>query len=162
MKVYDRYAQAFFELSKTEKEISNALYIKNFLSKEVASFLNNPIIDTEHKKEIVSTIATTEVLKNFLNFMLDKKRFDFTSFIEALEKLSDKKNQIIRGKAVTAFELSSKLKNTLEATFFKKISKKVIFEYEIDNSILGGIRVEIGGIIFEDTLINKLNKIKNL
>lgn len=162
MKVYDRYARAFFELSKTDKESLEILNMKKSLDKEVEAFFNNPIVDVEHKKEVVNSLATTKGLRTFLKFMLDKNRFDFRSFVNAFEKLSDKKNQLVRGKVITASELSSESKKNLEKTFFKKLNKKVIFEYETDKAILGGVKVEIDGTVFEDTLANKLNRLQNI
>lgn len=162
MKIYDRYAQAFFELVKTKEELLDVLNLEKLLDKEVESFLKNPVADIEHKKQVTDTIASTQALQTFLKFMLYKGRFDFLAFVKAFEKLSDQKNQIVRGKVTTAVEFSLVARKQLEDTFLKKLNKKVIFKYEINKAVLGGIRAEIEGTVFEDTLANKLNKFKNI
>ena len=162
MNVYNRYAQALFDLAKDKDQIADIYNFKSNLDKDVQDFFSNPVISFEDKNKIIDMMVKTKLVKFFLKLMLDRGRTDFLSCIKSFEKISDMKNNLARGKVVSAIPLSKEEKKILDTVFLEKINKKVIFEYEIDKSILGGIKVIIGGLVFEDTLSNRLNKLKEI
>ena len=120
MNVYNRYAQALFDLAKDEGQITDIYNFKSNLDKEVQDFFNNPVISSEDKNKIVDIMTKTELVKKFFKLMLDRGRTDFLSCIKSFEKISDIKNNIARGKVISAVFLSKEEKKMLETVFFGK------------------------------------------
>ena len=160
MKVYSRYARAFFEILEESKQTYDFEKFKKNLTKKVIDYFNNPIIDQQKKNQVIEKITDFEPLKKFLKFLINKKRFDICSCISEIQKINDKKNNILRGVVTTATTLSTNSKKMIENIFSKKLNKKLIFDYNTDPNVLGGIRVLIGDVVFEDTIKNKLNRLK--
>ena len=56
------------------------------------------------------------------------------------------------------FKQDAKLKKVIE----NLLGKKVLIDYVINPKILGGLRVQCGSKMFDNSLINKLNYLENI
>lgn len=56
--------------------------------------------------------------------------------------------------------LSQESKEKIEILFRKKVEGQVDFVYEIDESIIGGIKVFDGSIVYDGTISGKLEQIR--
>ncbi|MBK5215483.1 MAG: F0F1 ATP synthase subunit delta [Candidatus Pacebacteria bacterium] len=79
-----------------------------------------------------------------------------------LEKIVDKKEGTIRAKISSKIKLNEKITNEIEDFIKKRYSaKKIVLEFEIDDKLLGGIKIEVGDEIIDTTLKNKIKKLQN-
>lgn len=74
-------------------------------------------------------------------------------------KVADKNNQIIV-KILSAVELSSEEKNTLENKLTTKLGSKIHTRYFLDESLLGGVKIKINDEILDLSWRGKLEKLK--
>lgn len=168
--VANRYVKALLELAKSEeekvifekglKEISN-LFTSDENFKKV---LLNPRIAGQEKldliKEIFSEYKDEEILINFLDLLIKEERISMIEDIsEEYSKVYSSLIKEIKIKIITAMELD---KAEIEAIIkkYKELYKAdtVKYEVEIDESILGGVKVIIGNKIYDSSVKTQINQ----
>ena len=103
------------------------------------------------------------VLKRSVQMLKDKRMLGKSDeVISALQNIFDKKTGTVRMKVTTAKSLGhrerSKLQNEIKEKYKAQI---VVGEFFEKPELLGGIRVEIGNEVLNNTYKNKLNKLEN-
>ena len=69
--------------------------------------------------------------------------------------------KIIQASVTSARELSSDEKQRLNEKLEKKFSQSVECTYAVDEKLLAGIRVQVKDIVYDNTAINRLTKMKD-
>ena len=79
-----------------------------------------------------------------------------------LKKILDKSEGLIRAKISSREKIDKKTIDEIEDLIKKRYKvQNTILEFEIDESLLGGIKIEIGDEIIDTTLKNKIRKLEN-
>lgn len=82
--------------------------------------------------------------------------------LEALEKLIDKKEGVVRVAVSTSNKLTKEDQREIEEFIIKKYKAKTVnLELREDKRLLGGIKIEIGDDIIDTTLSNKIHQLQN-
>lgn len=67
------------------------------------------------------------------------------------------------GKVITASDLSQQLERALTAQIQKATgAKQVVLEKNIDKSVIGGLRIETAGKVWDATVAQKLSELKEV
>ena len=166
------YAHALFELSEEskidfeiEKQVSELMkLISN--NKDFNLFIKNPTNKPEDLKNVLNKISDkfnfNQLLKKFLNFLVLKRRLFYLEKIldDFLKICSSKRGEII-AKLTAAKELNNseieKIKNELTENFGKNIK----LDYEYDKSLIGGLIIQVGSVMVDTSIKNKLKQIEN-
>ena len=151
---YEDYAQVLTEMA--------ALYESN---PEVLDALTNPMypLDVRCKcmKGIVKSMDTSDIMGNFLNLLVQKRRADVLPDIaDVFQEMVDEEQGISRGSVITAFELSDELKNKIQDKLEKVAGKKVIVTTQIDSSIIGGMIAKVGDLVLDGSIKSQLAGLK--
>ncbi len=168
-----RYARALFALGQEEgievqkkygQELTDLAELFQQLPKLINIF-KNPIIRVDHKKEIVRQIlekvGSSQTVRNFCFYLADKGRLEFFVDIQQYySKLLDQAEGLIRGKVVTAIDLSKNKMNQIHKQLEDKAAQKLILDYETDESILGGLVLKVGDKIYDASLQAQLALMK--
>jgi F-type H+-transporting ATPase subunit delta len=168
-----RYARAFFEIATEGKQIEKyyselnqfALIISQ--NKDLGNFLANPVFDQESKKgvvvNIIGKLKLSVMTVNFLKLLVDKKRIDVLSDIVFFyRQLMDESLKKVRVNLKTAFPLSSEMQNYITSSLEKVTGKKVEVSVEKDPGLLGGIVIGVGDTLYDGSIRNQLNNMRNL
>ena len=166
------YAQALFELAEENKivsEIEKQIFeLMNLISKsaDFNSFIKSPINKAEDLKNVLNKISDkfnfNQLLKKFLNFLVLKRRIFYLEKIldDFLNICSNKRGEII-AKLTAAKELNNseieKIKNELTENFGKNIK----LDYKYDKSLIGGLIIQVGSVMVDTSIKNKLKQIEN-
>lgn len=79
-----------------------------------------------------------------------------------LKKIIDKDEGVIRAKISSRIKIDKKIVDEIEDFIKKRYkAKSAILEFEIDEKLLGGMRIEIGDEIIDTTLKNKIKKLQD-
>ena len=79
-----------------------------------------------------------------------------------LQKILDKSEGIVRAKISSREKIDKKIVDEIEDLIKKRYkAKNTILEFQIDESLLGGIKIETGDEIIDTTLKNKIRKLEN-
>jgi len=143
-----RYSSALLELIKKEDlpHFENELMaLQTILSDEpeIEEFLVSPIVENEHKKEIVALLVKEleipEIIHNFLNVLVEKERIFFISdILKEFIRQAHQKRGIFDFELVTAHEVNEKTKENIKKFVSKYVAGKVLFTHKIDPHIKGG------------------------
>lgn len=143
-----RYSSALLELIKKDDlpHLENEIIaLQTILSDEpeIEEFLVSPIVENEHKTEIIALLAkeieATEIIHNFLNVLVEKERIFFISDIlkEIIRRIHHKLG-IFDFELVTAHEVNEKTLEKIKYFISKYVDGKVLFQHKIDPHIRGG------------------------
>ena len=168
----ERYSLALFELSEENNLLSQieeqSLSVLNLInqSKDFFNLIKDPTTSQEDLSKVINKIADSNkfdnLFKNFLNFLIQKRRFFFIerilkSFIEICSK---KRGELI-AELKSAKKLSSdeikKITDELSINF----SSKIKLNYKHDESLIGGLVVQVGSTMVDTSIKNKLQQIEN-
>lgn len=168
-----RYARAFFEIAAEEKQLERyynelnqfALIIAQ--NKTLGEFLANPVFEQESKKGVVENIIGKLKLSgmtvNFLKLLVDKKRIDVLSDIVFFyRQFMDESLKKVRVNLKTAFPLSNEMQDYITSNLEKVTGRKVEVSVEKDPGLLGGIVIGVGDTLYDGSIKNQLNNMRNL
>ncbi len=168
-----RYARAFFEIASQEKQLERYYKeLKQFASiidgdKALRDFLANPVFEQGAKKEVVEKIIGKMKLSgmtvNFLKLLVDKKRIELLSDIESCyRQLMDEALKKVIVNLRTAFDLSRDMQNYISSRLEKVTGRQVEMTVEKDPTLLGGIVIGVGDTLYDGSIRNQLNNMRNL
>ena len=168
----ERYSLALFELAEENNlliEIEDqALSLLNLInqSDDFCNFVKDPTIDQEDLLKAINTIVENNKLntlfKNFLNFLIKKRRFFFIrrilkSFIETCSK----KRGELKAELRSAKNLSSDEITRVTELLTKNFNSKIRLNYRYDESLIGGLVIQVGSTMIDNSIKNKLQQIEN-
>jgi len=124
--------------------------------KNLAQAIYESSLNKEGKDLDVAIDKCALYLKN--KNLLGKKE----EILEALEKIINKENGVVKAKVTTEIKLKTEVAKEIEEFIKKKYKiKEVILEEQVDKKLLGGIKIEIGDDIIDATLTNKIKQLQD-
>ena len=169
----NRYALALYEIANEKSELESVeKNVKELLdvyktSDDLQNFIKNPTQSQSIQLEILNKISIqmslSIIIKNFLSILVTKRRIFFlnTIFLNFLSLVSKKKGEL------KAFLISSKkltneeLKN-LSTALSQTVENPVTFNYEVDETLIGGLKMQIGSLMIDTSIKNKLKKYEQI
>ena len=168
----ERYSLALYELSKesslltqNEEQCSSVLALINS-SEDFRNLIKDPTTKKDDLLKVMSSISETykfEILfKNFLNFLIQKRRLFFlekilNSFIE----ICSRKRGEIKAELKSAKELSNGEILKISEELTKNFNSKIKLSYIYDKSLIGGLVLQVGSTMVDTSIKNKLQQIEN-
>ena len=121
--------------------------IKELFQKEteLVGILTNPEIKQKEKDDLIDNI--------FKNNISDE-------MVALIKKIFIKYSNIVTVTATTAVPMKKDTQDKLKDIISKKLSKDVIFENEIDESIIGGVLLRAGDKVFDGTIKSELKSVE--
>ncbi len=168
----ERYSLALFELSEENNLLSQieeqSLSVLNLInqSKEFFNLTKDPTISQEDLSKVMNKIADinkfNNLFRNFLNFLIQKRRFFFiVRILKSFIEICSKKRGELTAELKSAKKLSSdeikKITDELSINF----SSKIKLNYKHDESLIGGLVVQVGSSMVDSSIKNKLQQIEN-
>lgn len=167
--VAKRYAEALFEASlevdKLNEFNSEIKFVSDVFEEnpKLKMIFEHPKLSKAEKKDILNELFKDKVSTEILNLcyiMVDKGRSkNIKGVSEEYTKLANKKQGIVEAKAITAVAMTDEELQSLQTTLSKKLDKKVSLSNTIDNTVVGGVVVEVEGKIIDGSIKGKLNDI---
>ena len=169
----ERYSRALFEVSIESNELDQSeAAIKNFLlllnsSLDIKNFIKDPTQNISQQIKFINILVDkldfTKNLKNFFLLLIDKRRIFFVkkiseSFLElGLKKRGETKASLISSKELSQLELekiSKELSEIMGAT--------LKFDLKVDKELIGGLKLQLGSIMIDTSIKNKLKKYEQI
>lgn len=165
-----RYAQALLmvalEKNKVEaiREELNNLRDNVVIIPNIKDYFDSPRIDKSEKKQLLKTVMQNadEDLKNFILLLIDKNRLG--SFVEITDAYHDEANNalnIVEGKVFSRQILTSEQHQRIEQALSTKLQKQVFLHNQVDEAVIGGVRIEINDLLIDGTLRKEIDNFKN-
>ena len=168
----ERYSLALYELSNENnilKQVEDqSLSILELISssKDFSNLIKDPTSSQDDLLKVINNISDNNkfenLLKNFLCFLITKRRFFYIeqilkSFIETCSK----KRGELKAELKSAKELSSDEIAKITDELTKNFSSKIRLNYKQDQSLIGGLVLQVGSTMIDTSIKNKLQQIEN-
>jgi F-type H+-transporting ATPase subunit delta len=169
-KAVKRYTKALFELGQEQNQLekihSDFEIILALIQQSDAfnGFLKNPLIPVHKQQEILRAMFH-ERLKSltytFVLFLAEKKKLSYLAPIaEYFKKLYLAKKEILPVKLISAFSMSASQINTLCEKLKEYFHKDIEPSLGIDQSLLGGFKIQIRDVIYDLSLRAQLEQFR--
>jgi F-type H+-transporting ATPase subunit delta len=168
----NRYSLALFELaeennllSQIEDQSSSMLNLMN-QSNDFYNLIKDPTINQEDLSKVINIIVEKNkfdtLFNNFLNFLIQKRRFFFIkSILESFIETCSIKRGELKAELKSAKNLSSDEITKITELLTKNFSSKIKLNYKHDESLIGGLVVQVGSTMVDTSIKNKLQQIEN-
>ncbi len=162
------YGEALMEVAKDKGNMQDmldeAVALKDVLNKngDFVTLLNSPKVESEEKKVILKNVFESRCSDEILSFLLlliDKNRFVYVKDIldyfiaRAKESLGMGTAYVTTAEALSQEDKDRVKARLLATTRYKDI--EVI--YDIDESLIAGVKVRIKDRVIDNTIRNKLD-----
>ena len=165
----DRYALALYEIGKENNDLEKlskdlalvkSLYDTNI---DFVSFVKNPTYLKNQQNEIVNSLSDLMKfdlnLKNFLLLLVKKSRlFYLRIIIDSFFKLLSKDKNEIDASLTSAKKLDDNEINDINTELSQALKSTIKFKYKVDESLIGGLKVQLGSLMIDTSIKNKLKK----
>ena len=168
-----RYALALYELAEEgselqviEKDINELLALYNS-SEELKNFIKNPTHSQSNQVVVLNKISNemnlSKTVNNFLSILATKRRIFFLKAIFknflllASQKRGELKASLVSSKSLTDDELKN-----LNSEISKVLGTVINFDYKVEENLIGGLKIQIGSLMVDTSIKNKLKKYEQI
>ncbi|NOY86708.1 MAG: ATP synthase F1 subunit delta [Deltaproteobacteria bacterium] len=167
-----RYARAIMDLA-TEKGLVGEIGedLKNIASlfttsPDLENVFSDPTVPHAAKEKVLNSIFekinVRELAGRFVSVLLEKNRIDGIGEIaEAYQHLYDLEENRIRARVVVAAPLGDRDTKRVHDALSKLSGKEIVLQVEVDESIVGGMVAYVGGRVYDGSISNQLQQIKD-
>ena len=168
----ERYSLALFELSEENNLLSQiedqSSSILNLIeqSEDFSNLIKDPTTSQEDLLKVINTISENNkfesLFKNFLSFLIQKRRFFFIErILKSFIEICSRKRGELKAELISAKELSNEEIAKITEELTKNFSSKIKLNYKHDESLIGGLVVQVGSTMVDTSIKNKLQQIEN-
>ncbi len=165
--IVKEYAAGLFALAEEEHEEERLLAETHALAplftRDYARLLTNPELSKAERVRLVGEALDSRVsphLSNFVKLMVERSlASEIKACFAEYERLWCEAFGVVRVRAESAVELSDEQKTALASRLSTRRGKRVLMEYEVNPSLLGGMRLFYDNRQVDDTVKNSLNEI---
>ncbi len=168
----NQYGQALYDLTREENILEPALQQLNALQEGFAAepqylrLLSTPSLPKQERCQLLDEAFAGKLHPYVLNFLkiLTEKGYirHFADCVDCFSQQYDRDHGILRVTAITALPLNQAQSARLQKKLALQTGKTVRLKNQLDESCLGGIRLEYDGKQIDDTLSHRLENISKL
>ena len=168
----ERYSLALFELSEENNILSQiedqSTSMLNLInqSNDFNNLIKDPTISEENLFNVINQIAEKykldNLFKNFLLFLIQKRRLFFIErILKSFVEICSRKRGELKAELKSAKQLSNEEIAKITEELTKNFSSKIKLNYKHDESLIGGLVVQVGSTMVDTSIKNKLQQIEN-
>ena len=166
--LYSRYANALLSIAQEEgkvEEYRNEIKIirTSFMENDgIIHLLSSAFLEFEEKEKIIDNIySNNDNVKNFLKIIVKNRRANviikiFNEFVKKCNELLGIKDGIV----YSVRKLSDSEIEQIEKGIKARLGHAVELENVVDEKLIGGIKVLVEDKIFDGSIKNKLERLK--
>lgn len=170
-KIAKRYVISLFsgftkdtDISKAEKDINDLGAMVN-VSDDLRVFITSPLLSKQQQSEGIAALAKkaklTESVSNFLQLLVENRRLHLLPAIVAeTESYLADQSGIVPVQVATARKLTAADQKKIQSDIKATLGQNVIMQTYIDESLIGGVVVQIGSTLIDGSIKHKLDKLE--
>lgn len=165
-RVTRRYIQGFIQVAHEKGLLDQAEQALKNLDRllkentELKNLLYHPAISRTRKKSLLQKIngdTAPDIFKRFMDYIIEKKRERILeSLYGEFKDAADELRGIVRAKVRSAASITKDQVARLQTELETSLKKQVLFEFETDTTLLGGLQVIIGTHILDGSISGRL------
>ena len=134
-------------------------------SPELRNFLKSPAVTKEEKRSVAAKISArlgaSKILRNFLFVIIDHQRMhQLPEILETFQNVLRERQGIANAEIFSAVALNDAQKTEMKQTLERVTGKKIEAKFSLDPDLLGGALVRVGDTIYDGSLRNRLNGLR--
>jgi len=127
--------------------------------------LFSPSVPLVAKRNIVANVAEkmglSEILRNFLFVILEHSRLKrLDELVEAYQEVLDERAGVARVAVRSSHPLTSSTRERLKRAMSEITGRTVKFSYEVDEDLLGGVRLQLGSVVYDGSIQTELEELR--
>ena len=166
------YAEALFLLGKEENELEEILAsletVKTVVEEnpQYIEFLSSPAVVKSERLEAIDQAFNEKINENVISFIkLLIENDKIKGLLEVIDEVKFLYNQSFLktyAKIISAISLSEKQKTAILNKLEKVTKREIEPTFLVDNSIIGGIRIEVDGKVYDGSIKHTLDDVKDV
>lgn len=167
-----RFAEALSNSIADETKVRSALEnLTSFdeafsVDSQLSRFFLNPSIPPENKgamvQEMCDRFSVEPEVRKLMEILVRRKKMVFVKNIrQYFEAAVDRRLNQARVSVTSAYPLSGENIDKLKASLSGVMDKKILIESNVDESLIGGLKLRVGGLIADSSIKNSLTLLKN-
>ena len=168
-----RYARALFEVAKESSELDEIennliIFLDIYISNpDLINFIKNPTQTNKSQLTAINIISEklnfSKNIKNFFSLLVEKRRiFYIEKIIQSFLKLCSQKRGEVKASLISSRNLSNEELNEISSQFSETMGSKIKFDYSVDPDLIGGVKIQLGSLMVDTSIRNKLKKYEQL
>ena len=168
----NRYSLALYELAKDSNSLVNVeINTKAFLNlisnnKDFKNFIKDPTLNRDVLTSVINKISSNyklnSLLSKFLGFLISKRRFFYVkTILQDFVDTCSKKRGEVKAELISSKELSGEQVIKIKDELSQNFNAKIKLDYKYDKSLIGGLVIQVGSIMVDTSIKNKLQQIEN-
>ncbi len=165
-----RYAKALLAIAEENKQVNvcgdELATVAGLFKREdlLRLLLDSPTLAWTKKtailSDVVATLNLSEQLVKFLQLLLAKGRISYLPQIEAnYKRFADELSGVIRAKITAANKLDKERVEKIRKGLEQQTGKTVVLSVEHNKALIGGLRAEMAGRLFDGSVSTQLKRI---
>jgi F-type H+-transporting ATPase subunit delta len=158
------YARALFERA-VEKYVRDLHVLNNAINRSnLLTRLDNAAESFEGKKALLNGMLPPDAepeVRNLAYLLASKNQLHMLpETVNAFDRMVTQGASVAQAHVISAIELKPEDKAVLEEKLRKQYGQELIFDYQVDPSILGGVIVRVGDVVIDGSVAGKLALMK--
>lgn len=134
-------------------------------SAELRNFLASPAVSKSEKRgvaeKIASRLGASKIVRNFLFVAIDHQRTQLLPEIfESFQEVLRERQGFAEAEISSPMSLNDAQKEEMARALEKLTGKKIEVKFSIDAKLLGGVLVRVGDTIYDGSLRNRLDDLR--
>ncbi len=167
-----RYANSLFGLAQEKKMLNDVKDDMNLIlqacqeSRQLVNLLESPIIPSSRKNAILQKVFDGKFISPLTMLIVDllsRKGRDayLPSMAREFLKIYDQEFDISRGILTSVYKLPEKLVSQIRDKLEEQLGTTLILEQKLDESMIGGFKIQIGDQLYDGSVTSALRKMRN-
>ena len=167
----NRYSLALFELAEesnllTQIEENSTSFLNLILNnKQFSELIKDPTINRDVlinvTKEISDKFNLENLFKNFLSFLITKRRFFYVQqILKNFNEICSEKRGELKAEIKSAKNLTQDEINKITQELSENFKSEIKLNYTHDQSLIGGLVVQIGSTMIDTSIKKKLQQLE--
>ena len=167
----NRYSLALYELASESnlllkiEENSRVLLKLISVSRDFNNLIKDPTVSRDALNQVIKKISDSfnlEVLfRNFLSFLIIKRRFFYIQqILKSFNSICSEKRGELKAEIKSAKNLTQDEINKITQELSKSFKSEIKLNYTHDQSLIGGLVVQIGSTMIDTSIKKKLQQLE--
>ena len=162
-----RYAEALLQIATSENAVDDFAAsfdrLRQALDAETLRALRNPGVPIRARRAATqaATAGEPKAIRSLLGLLLERERIAlFPQIALAFADLVERRAGIVKGRITTAKDLSATEREELVRRLERSSGKKIRATFTVDESLIGGAKVQIGDRLIDSSLKAQLAELE--
>ncbi len=169
-----RYADALVESisglpTEEQKQVQDQLTAFGEAIDKVFDLRNivlNPTYSTDERTKVLDAVMEQyklhDKVRRFVRLVNHRNRMtELSGIAEAFAALAAEREGKLNAEVVSATELSEPAAEQIRRALEKRTGKKVGISFSVDKSLIGGVRAQVGSMVFDGTIKAELDRLRS-